>query len=100
MKVIAYLLLILVFFLSGVLWGNRDEAVNVDQTREQNQQNEYEFGTSETETEHLESHSLAVQESQTSSTTTEQAAQVIERTSVWFYNQIIQAAYQISDFFI
>ncbi|WP_117169172.1 hypothetical protein [Paraliobacillus sediminis] len=103
-KLIGFLLL-LVFFLSGMILGAQqphDEMVNQTQTAKDaaviTTMADTEMPLPQNNTEVVDVTTEDQEEQPTNMTY--QAAQSIEKASVWFYNQVIDVAYSISQVFI
>ncbi|WP_117161589.1 hypothetical protein [Paraliobacillus sp. X-1268] len=105
MRKLIGLLLLVVFFLSGMILGAQQPQMDIVNQPEIAKQvevvttvTEPEIPSSENNTDVVNVISEKQQEQPTNMTY--QAAQSIEKASVWFYNQVIDVAYSISQVFI
>ncbi|WP_112181409.1 hypothetical protein [Paraliobacillus zengyii] len=105
MRKLIGLLLLVVFFLSGMILGAQQPQMDIVNQPEIAKQVEVvttvaepEIPSSENNTDVVNVISEKQQEQPTNMTY--QAAQSIEKASVWFYNQVIDVAYSISQVFI
>ncbi|GAA5415564.1 hypothetical protein Pryu01_00595 [Paraliobacillus ryukyuensis] len=103
MKSIIYLLLIVVVFLSGLLIGGNNNQSVVQEPIKQTMVNTVQpANPASLVQENTENKAVAQPRNNKNQSipVTEKAAKVVENTSVWFYDRLLQATYQFSELFI
>ncbi len=102
MKSIIFLLLFVVVFLGGMLFGtkNSQEVVQVSPQQEIETVEEKKQVIVVPEREQERDTVTTTQISSDKKTMTEKVAKTLENTSIWVYDQVIHVAYSISELFI
>ncbi|CQR46901.1 hypothetical protein BN1058_01185 [Paraliobacillus sp. PM-2] len=107
MKMLVYMLLIAVVFLTGMLFGTKNNQMMVQESNQQiiESRDEEQKAVSVTidreQQSNVNQNRIAQQKSfSDNKPLIEKVAIFIETTSVWAYDQVIQAAYHISEIFV